>query len=143
MIIPRGMWALRFLFCLGQFLAHCRHSSMHPEFINYCQNLKIRWREEKPFQTPYLWMKNHTKLFYLNLEKYIKEFDFSHNAEQNSNYLQKLFISQLYSKVLTVPLLPKRNILILVSFFTFFWFSSTHTTSSVQRHHRLEHSRQT
>ena len=45
-------------------------------FINYCQNLKIRWRKEEPLKSWYLWVKNLTKLFYLNLEKYIKEFDF-------------------------------------------------------------------
>lgn len=45
---------------------------------------------------------------------------FSHNAEQNSNYHQNLLISELYSKVLTMPLSLKHNILIPVSFLTFF-----------------------
>lgn len=136
----RRTWASCIHYFLEQFLAHCRTLWMFTELINYCK-IKIRWREERQFQTPYLYMKNHTKLFLSKSEEMPKGLWVSNSAEPNSDSLQKLLTSQFYSKVLTGPAVPKHNILIPLSFFTFLWFSLIHTTNLVQRNHSLERSR--
>lgn len=139
-IIPRRTWTSWFHYCLEQFLLHCRIRWIFTDFINYCK-IRISWKEEKQFQTPYLYMKNHTNLFLSKPEEIPKGLWFSNITEPNSDSLQKLLMPQLYSKVLTGPAVPKHNILISLSFFIFLWFSLIHTTNLLQRNHSLECSR--